>query len=814
MKEAFAWQKLSCVGALLLCSVLTATAAFAGAVLDVTPDFFGVTGFSGSAGGPFGPSTINYTVTNTGTGEPLSWCVTKSQPWVTVSPACGDLDPGESAAVRVSVDAAVARTLAIDGYSDRLLFTNMTNGRAITPDGSAGKAVARRYVTLNVLEKGSSTFQGFGAGTRGGSGGTVFHVTTLADNGDDNKPVPGSLRDAVSQPNRYIVFDVGGTIVLKTNLYVQGDHITIDGGTAPPPGITLTRQGIVLRGNRGVHDVVLKDLRVRDLLRNPGSEQFDGIQIAYGAFNILVDHVSTSGADDGNIDITYDAHDVTVRWSILASPKSGKNMLVKYHSSRITLHHNLMMDSDSRFPQIDNDDEWTLATDTTVDLRNNLMWDWGTIATRVSKGVRVNVVNNYYSKSPFALVVNSLARAYTKGNVVHESAANLNLLGTETVPFPAPAVDITDAVTAASEVRGGAGARPRDDFDESLVARIDLPSTIPEPAQVAIAVVKAGNGEGTILSVPDIIDCGTTCSGLVDEGTLVTFTATPAIGSDFAGFSGPGECTSGQVSATVAVTCVATFVRQPDPEPDPEPDPAPNPKRKADMVIATLSGPIGAEPGGTINVKHTTQNLVESGPSEETTTRLYLSKNQKRDASDSLLASVPVAALAPGQRSVATTGVVVPANTPAGTYYVVAQADDPATEAETSEINNSRSVRVIVGADLTISGLVAPNKAKPGGSFVMTVTTTNANMVGPAAPSVTRIYLSRDRNPGVTEIVAEHTAVRLAPGARDTWTTTIPIPASLAPGRYYLIAHANDDGDVAETKDNNNGRTRAIQIRK
>ena len=80
-----------------------------------------------------------------------------------------------------------------------------------------------------------------------------------------------------------------------------------------------TRHGIVLRGNRGVHDVVLKDLRVRDLDRNPGSEQYDGIQIAYGAFNILVDHVSTSGADDGNLDITYDAHDVTVRWSILAS---------------------------------------------------------------------------------------------------------------------------------------------------------------------------------------------------------------------------------------------------------------------------------------------------------------------------------------------------------------------------------------------------------------------------------------------------------------------------------------------------------------
>ena len=131
------------------------------------------------------------------------------------------------------------------------------------------------------------------------------------------------------------------------------------------------------------------------------------------------------------------ARDVTVAWSLIADPASHKSMLIKYNTSRVTLHHSAFVDSESRNPQVSVDDAGTPATDTTLDMRNNVVWGWGPgFGTLIHHGARANVVGNYYAsplsatfdrpealhvcsgiKGCFGGVPAARARGYVAGNV-------------------------------------------------------------------------------------------------------------------------------------------------------------------------------------------------------------------------------------------------------------------------------------------------------------------------------------------------------------------------------------------------------------
>jgi len=103
-----------------------------------------------------------------------------------------------------------------------------------------------------------------------------------------------------------------------------------------------------------------------------------------------------------------------------------------------------------------------------------LLWKFG-IGTVVALGAWVNVVDNYYSKASGAIKVDSRSKLYARGNVVPGTRIDINRVGRQSVPFPAPPVDTTDAATAACLVRLGAGVRPLDAIDEALVTPIVLP---------------------------------------------------------------------------------------------------------------------------------------------------------------------------------------------------------------------------------------------------------------------------------------------------------------------------------------------------
>jgi pectate lyase len=302
----------------------------------------------------------------------------------------------------------------------------------------------------------------------------LFRVTSLSHSG------PGSLREALSEGNRNIVFDVGGNIDTAGDLAVAGlSSITIDGSTAPPPGITITGGG-ALSFENGAHDIVVKSIRVRN-----GTD--DNIRV-YNSHDIVFDHVSSSNARDGALDVTEGSYNVTVQWSILISPSGSGTMLIKYNTYEVTLHHNLFHGTD-RNPLLSVDETATSSSRTMADIRNNIVWNWGRASgtqwgygVGVDHGARANIVNNFFQANgsyprlaEFAIDFNHNGRgaqAYVAGNVSGNGVALAR--GDVDTPFVAPAVSTDPTCTAASKVLAQAGARPLDAIDQALISAVSL----------------------------------------------------------------------------------------------------------------------------------------------------------------------------------------------------------------------------------------------------------------------------------------------------------------------------------------------------
>jgi Carbohydrate binding module (family 6) len=416
----------------------------------------------------------------------------------------------------------------------------MTRWRRLTTTITLTAALTAALLGLNpvqqVSEADAVTYEGYGSATKGGAGQAVYRVTNLNNSGT------GSLRDAVAKGYRYIVFDVAGEIKLSSDIYVKGPFLTIDGTTAPSPGITMRYAGLMIRGNLGAHDIIVRGIRSRasqgcDDCNTSGA----GFSIGESAYNIVLDHVSAQGAQDQALGMGSYAHDITVQYSIFAESKSatGKNLPVLIGSStqRVSFHHNLIVKGYERMPQVVYSSSGKQSPDTQIDLRNNLLWDWNSMATTVWKGARANIVGNYYydpdagengkKRAIYFCTAKSVepqcsgndpalyARAYIAGNVSGHGPTYtdyLNRLSSESGPFPAAKVTTTDACTAAQQVRATAGVRPLDSVDQTYLNKITLvgctaPASTPSVDSVDLEAedfdskssnvwLTAGQGEG------------------------------------------------------------------------------------------------------------------------------------------------------------------------------------------------------------------------------------------------------------------------------------------------------------------------------
>ena len=352
--------------------------------------------------------------------------------------------------------------------------------------------------------------EGFGASASGGRGKAVYAVTNLDDDG------PGSLRDALSQGDRTVVFRVSGTINLKTQLRLNKPNVTIAGQTAPGDGICLRGRELFIADTQ---NIIVRYLRLR-----PGDElkaEHDALSIR-NCQNVIIDHCSLSWSTDSLNDVTHTSGNVTVQWCILSEPLN-KSVHVKGEHGYATgwdgriisdgagnkrggggsFHHNLIAHARSRAPRIG----YYKQGRGLIDCRNNVIYNCG--SAYGGETDNFNYVGNYYRLGPSKLNADGVifdvwsddARMYVAGNVVEgfAEASTDNATGVrfkkgdaKTVlvdkPFEVAPVKHDSAENAFARVMKEAGTilPKRDAVDARILADVEnrTGSIINSPAEV------------------------------------------------------------------------------------------------------------------------------------------------------------------------------------------------------------------------------------------------------------------------------------------------------------------------------------------
>jgi len=351
--------------------------------------------------------------------------------------------------------------------------------------------------------------EGAGACASGGRGGSVYVVTNLNADG------PGSLADAVSRPNRIVIFAVSGTIDLTRkkgkhsgSIQIAQPNITVEGQSAPGEGICIRGGSIqVAAGN-----VILRYLRVRRGFVASGNSG-DAIDIKGQFSNVIVDHVSTSWATDENLTLT-NANNVTAQYSIAAegldyynpeqSPfrhSEGSLFGSQTPGGHMTIHHTIYAHNRLRSPRTTGHSG--PGAPPVLDFHNNVVYDGKEYTSHTgSQAVYLNWTNNYYKDGPstgiegaevkqviFTFMKAPESRMYLNGNYVygspertannwravvyHSEGQNEKIMRVDK-PFDGPPVTKQSAVEAFETVLANAGATlpGRDAVDARIVRDI------------------------------------------------------------------------------------------------------------------------------------------------------------------------------------------------------------------------------------------------------------------------------------------------------------------------------------------------------
>jgi len=223
--------------------------------------------------------------------------------------------------------------------------------------------------------------EGFGRFASGGRGGETVHITMLDDSG------PGSFRDAVSKPNRNIVFDVGGVIRLKSNIAVSS-NLTLDGQNAPGGGVTLYGRSVSFSGQ---HNDIVRYLRFREGIS--GDKGKCSVNLSGGS-DMIFDHCSIEWGRWDCLGLTIGSHDITFQNCIIGEGVDPQRFgSLSDDVTNITYSHNLWINNQSRNPKGKG----------RIQYINNVVYNWGVcglVGGHSAADHFLDAIGNYFIAGP------------------------------------------------------------------------------------------------------------------------------------------------------------------------------------------------------------------------------------------------------------------------------------------------------------------------------------------------------------------------------------------------------------------------------
>jgi hypothetical protein len=324
----------------------------------------------------------------------------------------------------------------------------------------------------------------------GGLNGEILRVTTLAAKG------PGSLRAAVEATGpRLVVFEVGGVIDLEgRTLVVRQPHLTIAGQTAPDPGITVIRGGLIVE----TRDVVIQHLAVRPGDQGPPGKEWapDAMGARRGeagpVHDVLFEHCSATWAVDENLstsgpadveDPSLTAHDITLRYCLIAEGLSKATHPKGEHSKGTLVHdgvRNVTMEGCVWAHNVERNPR--LKGGSSAVVRDSVMYNWrsGCVGVgakgndRVLTPAEVTLVGNTAIPGPdtrskvFVKGLDPGARALVRDNLLFGLTLADERVTVSDAPFS------SDPRAAAERALRSAGSRParRDPIDARIIDSI------------------------------------------------------------------------------------------------------------------------------------------------------------------------------------------------------------------------------------------------------------------------------------------------------------------------------------------------------